>query len=77
MFERGGANYVVYWHTFGEGTLELDIPAAELEIRDELWAEPLDIGGGIPVGHRRYIKTTLPEDAIIEALRNARLTTEA
>jgi len=76
VFERGGENWVVYWHTSGDGVLELPLPAGEIEVKDELWAEAIAIEGDgsvskLPVGGRRYIRTKLSMDAVEKAFAKA------
>lgn len=76
FIERGGENWVVYWHTFGEGTLELSVSAKDIEVRNELYELPMELVSDgnavrIPVGGRRYMKVRLSEAEITEVLKNA------
>ena len=76
VFERGGENWVVYWHTSGDGVMEIPLPADQIEVKDELWAEAIAIEGDgsvakLPVGGRRYIRTKLSMDAVEKAFAKA------
>ena len=75
-FERRGARWVVYWHTFGEGALTLAVDDPTLEARDELYGAPIAIERGagfvrLPAGGRRYIRTALPMEEIAAAFEGA------
>ena len=77
-FERKGATWVVYWHTFGEATLKLPVAAADVEVRKELYEDAIAIEGceccvKLPISDRRYIKTALSVEAIKEAFDKAEL----
>ena len=78
VFERQGARWVVYWHTFGEGTLTLNIDDPTLTVQNELYEAPIDIERGagfvrLPAGNRRYIRTALPMEKIAGAFHEAGL----
>lgn len=78
MFERQGARWVVYWHTFGEGTLALPMKAQDIEVRDALYEDALSIdeaedGVRLPIGGRRYLKTARSEAEVLAAFEKARL----
>ena len=77
-FEKGGANWVLYWHCTGEGRLWLPVGPGKVEVFDEFAGNPVVIEaaeGGviIPVGSRRYLKTALPRDEIEAAFRTSAL----
>ena len=76
MFERRGARWVVYWHTFGEGALTLNVDDPALEVRRELYEEPAAIERGagfvrLPAGDRRYIRSSLTADQLKAAFDRA------
>lgn len=78
IFERQGARWVVYWHTFGEGQLTLPVSGADIEVREALYEEPLTLETAqeecvLPIGGRRYLKTSLSCEDITRAFENARL----
>lgn len=66
-FRRKDRNYIVYWHTQGEG--ELTLPFC-VTVQDELYA-PSEITCTLPVGRRRYISSDLPMDQLQEAFSSA------
>ena len=81
IFTRRNKNYVVLWHTKGEGKLSLPLPTSALTYEDELGGKqlPLDELDGktvLTVNDRHYLSTTLDKDTIIAAFKNARLMEE-
>ena len=81
VFTRRNKNYVVLWHTKGEGKLSLPLPTSDLCYEDELGGNklPLDEVDGktvLAVNDRHYLSTTLDRDTVIEAFKNARLMEE-
>jgi hypothetical protein len=78
LFERHGEVYVVYWHTSGEGILELPLEARQLVIMKEL-GKPQRVEGRantvkLPLGERRYLACkSLARHQVIAAFRTARL----
>ena len=76
VFERDGYTWIVYWHVDGEGMLSLPVKADQVAVFDEFAGKPVatrPVGDGvaIPAGNRRYLRTTLPRQAIVEAMRSA------
>ena len=71
LFERKGKRVVVYWHTEGDGTVNLKIPDAT--VYEELYETPLAQTGGqnLPVGQRRYLVSDLHADVILSAFLKA------
>jgi hypothetical protein len=81
IFTRRNKNYVVLWHTKGEGKLALPLSASDLYYEDELGGKqlPLDEVDGktvLAVNDRHYLSTTLDKETIIEAFKNAKLMEE-
>ena len=80
IFERKNARYVVYWHATGSGSLELPLNAKDVILQKELRCEPIPVVAGegtitIPVDGRRYLKSSLSREELIEAFRNAKIYT--
>ncbi len=77
IFNRNNKTWVVYWHTSGEGNLELDINAKDMTLHKELGAEiPVQQNNNkvtLPVGNRRYIEFNLSEKAVLNLFLNASL----
>jgi hypothetical protein len=78
LFERNGEVYVVYWHTSGEGILELPLEAQQLRIMKELGKPQLVKGRAdtvkLPLGERRYLQGKgLSREQVITAFRTARI----
>ena len=77
-FERNGNIWAVYWHTSGEGLLELPIEAKALTLMQEL-GRPLAVkksrrGLELPLGERRYLKfDKLTRQEVIAAFQNAKI----
>ena len=66
VFERKSRNYVVCWHTTGNGRLILFLDADNLVYENELGGEKLPIekkraSSVIDIEKRRYLSTTLPQ----------------
>ena len=77
IFTRRNKNYVVLWHTKGEGKLSLPLSASDLYYEDELGGEKLpleevDDKTVLTVNDRHYLSTTLDRNTIIEAFKNAK-----
>jgi len=78
VFTRNGVNYAVCWHTSGEGVLSLPVDASKVVYEDELGSGAIvlasdETGVKLPLGKRRYLRTELSMDALINVLRNAKL----
>jgi hypothetical protein len=78
LFEHGGNIWVSYWHTSGEGLLELSLEPKQMKLMREL-GKPIAVNGTgrkvkLPLGERRYLefyKLTRPE--VISAFQNAKI----
>lgn len=78
VFERNDDRCVVYWHTSGSGILELDLNAKDITLQKEFGGEmtPVEVKGDtilIPVDGRRYLRSTLSKDELINAFQNAKM----
>ena len=76
VFERNGENYAVYWHISGSGQIKLPLDARDVIIMEELneGSTPQDDGHGaiiLPICKRRYVKTFLSKERLIEAFQQA------
>jgi len=72
-FTRNGESYVVYWHHSGSGKLMLPLAETDFQVVEELWEQPISVFGGIPADKRRYVKSKLPVETLIEAFQKAEL----
>jgi hypothetical protein len=78
VFERQGSAWVVYWHTSGDGTLEIPIAAKRLKLMREL-GKPLAVKGDgratpLPLGERRFVQCAgVTRREVIAAFRNGKL----
>lgn len=77
IFERNGACYVVYWHKWGEASIELPVSVENLALYDELDEKAITITetGGLtilPAGGRRYLKSYLSKEQLTDAFRKAK-----
>ncbi|MDO4740627.1 MAG: hypothetical protein Q4A66_08180 [Eubacteriales bacterium] len=77
LFTRAGKTAVVFWHESGEGTLRLPL-AAEAELREELYAQPLPLlreNGALllPVSGRRYLLCDAPCEKVEAAFASSAL----
>ena len=77
-FERKGAVYAVYWHISADKSLELPLSPHDIRILEELGQEREATPGDrenttvIPLGKRRYLKTTtLTRNNLIAAFAKA------
>ena len=73
VFEREGASCAVYWHTSGSGRLALPIAAENIEVTDEIGDTPITLESRenavvVPADGRRYIKTNLTREELVNAL---------
>lgn len=78
VFERGGANYVVFWHITGSGKLALDLSGADISLEKEIGGEavPFENGDGkvvLPIEARCYLKSSLSRETLVKAFENAAL----
>jgi hypothetical protein len=78
VFERQGSTWVVYWHTSGEGTLEIPIVARRLKLMREL-GKPLTVkedgkATPLPLGERRFLQCAgVTRREVVAAFQNGRL----
>lgn len=78
-FTRGGENFVVYWHKTGIGNLQLNTAADSISVTDQLWEAPLSLQSGegfcvLPAGKRRYVRSKLPVNTLIQLFQTATIT---
>jgi hypothetical protein len=78
IFERDGSNWVAYWHTSGEGELEIPVAAKQLtlmrEIGKQLIVKRNGRGVKLPLGERRYIEFhELNRQDVIAAIQKAKI----
>jgi hypothetical protein len=75
-FERNGSVWAAYWHTSGQGWLELPVPARKMTLMRQL-GKPLSIKGRgdkarLPVGELRYIRFSgVTRQDVIHAFQTA------
>jgi hypothetical protein len=78
-FKRNNDLYAVYWHISGTKQIELPINGSDLTLMENQCQEiPVKAGSNghsvvLPVSNRRYIKTKLTKEALIEAFGNAKI----
>jgi len=78
IFERQGNIWVVYWHTCGEGMMEIPIAAKRLKLMREL-GKPLAVNGDgksarLPLGERRFLQCAgMTRREVIAAFRDGKL----
>jgi hypothetical protein len=78
LFERKGNIWVAYWHTSGEGFLELPITAKQVTLMREL-AKPTTVNGEgehlrVPLGERRYLEfSNLNHREVTATFQNAKI----
>ena len=78
LFERNGDIWVAYWHTSGEGFLELPLAAKQVSMMREL-GKPLAVKGSskqarLPLGERRYLQFhNLTRQQVIGAFQSAKI----
>jgi len=78
IFEREGNVWVTYWHTSGEGLLEISLGAKQMSLMREL-GKPLAVKGTdktvrLPLGERRYLKfNKLTSQEVVSAFQNAKI----
>jgi hypothetical protein len=80
LFERNGNVWAVYWHTSGEGFLELPLAAKQVTLMKEL-GKPLAVKGDgnhtkLPLGDRRYLEFHgSTREQVTAAFQNAQIVT--
>jgi hypothetical protein len=78
LFERNGNIWAVYWHTSGEGFLELPLEARQMTLMRDL-GKPLAVKGKgklarLPLGERRYLEFhDLNRQQVIAAFQSAKI----
>ena len=79
-FKRNNDLYVVYWHISGNKDLELPFPSKNITLIENLGQEihfqsvENGINSILPVGNRRFIKTSLLfKNEIVTAFKNAKI----
>jgi hypothetical protein len=78
LFQRNGNIWVAYWHTSGEGVLQLPIAAKQATLMRELGESTHVKGNGkqlkVPLGERRYLEfSNLDRQEVIRAFQNAKI----
>jgi hypothetical protein len=75
IFDRNNKTWVVYWHTSGEGSLELPVNADSMRLFEELGKEiqlqEINENISIPVGKRRYIQFKLSHEEVLDLFDHA------
>jgi hypothetical protein len=79
VFERAGKVYVTYWHTSGEATLDVPLPARSLRLMKDLGMtmKVRSVGNGVrlPLAGRMYVECNgISIGDVEKAFRNARVT---
>ena len=72
-FTRKGESYVVYWHHSRTMGLKLPVNSGDIAVVEELWESPVACGDVLPADKRRYVRSKLPVEKLIEAFRKAEL----
>lgn len=76
IFDRDNKTWVVYWHTSGEGNMELAVHAKKMTLFEDLGKE-ISLGNEenivIPVGNRRYILFNLTKEEVIDLFSRAKI----
>ncbi len=80
VFKLNNSVYVKYWHTTGGGTLSIPVKKGKVELFDTPWQKTKGLKSNkkmveVPVDNIRFLKFNLPEDSVIEILKQAKLTT--
>ena len=78
FFERGGENWIVYWHERGEGKAGLPLDAGSITVYDAIGGEAISVAaaqGGcvLPVGHKRYLRSSADKETLLKAFERASL----
>ena len=77
IFNRNNETWVVYWHTSGEGSIELPVNAEKISLYEQPGKEiPLQGNNEnitIPVGNRRYIQFSLSHEEVLDLFAHARI----
>jgi hypothetical protein len=78
IFTRRNKNFVVLWHTKGEGKLALSLAASDVVLEKDIGKEKLgfDVSGKdivVVASGKKYISTALSKDDLVRAFENAKL----
>ena len=79
IFQRAGKVYVAYWHTFGEGSLDVALPARSIRLMKDLGTamkvQSMGSGVRLPLAGRLYVECSglSPRD-VVSAFQMARVT---
>ena len=76
ILERNNERYVVYWHTTGNGTLDLPLNPQDVTLEKEQGGEPVPFAAGnssisVRVADRCYLKSSLTRQQLIDAFKKA------
>jgi hypothetical protein len=78
VFEHRGSTWVTYWHTSGQATLQIALPAKQMTVMKEL-GKPLQIEADgretkLPLGERRFVQFhNVTQQEAIAAFQNANI----
>jgi hypothetical protein len=76
LFEYEGSTWVTYWHTSGEATLQIALPAKQMTLMRQL-GKPLPVKAEgsrtkLPLGERRFVRLRdVTHQEAVSAFRNA------
>lgn len=78
-FTRGDESYVVYWHHTKDIALKLPVSSGDITLAEALYEQPIaltEADGSVilPAGKRRYVRSKLPFEQLIDAFCRAELT---
>ena len=78
VFERGGKIWAVCWHNTGSGILELPLRDPDAVYAAQIDGEAIAVernadGMKLPVSGRRYLRTGLSREALVQAFCAAKL----
>ena len=77
IFERLGERYVSVWNTKGDGEISLPLAASKIKYLDEVAGKEIGIlekdgFAVLPVGSKKYIRTSLSKEEIVSAFKNSK-----
>lgn len=79
LFEYRGRPWVAYWHTSGQGFLEISLPATQVKLMNDIGRPPLTFHRAgarlrIPIGEKRYLRCdSLTRQEVVAAFQSATL----
>lgn len=77
IFERHGERCVSVWNTKGEGEISLPLESGKIKYLDEIAGKEIAISekngfAVLPVGSKKYIRTSLSKEEIVSAFKNSK-----